>query len=76
MYSLDEISGIATALRTENLFRPVFYIYILTSEPIDKINKTKKEILEKIGEAIGTYIVEKLNKTIMTQLNKFNENNA
>lgn len=76
LYSLDEISGIATALRNENLFRPVFYIYILTSETIDKINKTKKEILEKIGEAIGTYIVEKLNETITSQLNRFDENNA
>lgn len=76
LYALDEISGIATALRNENLFRPCFYIYILTTESMDKINKSKKEILEKIGKAIGNCLTERFNNIIENQLNEFHENNA
>lgn len=75
LYSLDEISGIATALRNENLFRPCFYIYILTTES-DKMNSNKKEILEKIGKAIGKSLTEQFNNIIENQLNEFHKNNA
>ena len=71
LYTLDDISGIAKALKNENLFRPVFYVYVLTTESKDKINTNKKKILEEIGNTVGKLIVEQFNKILDNQLQKF-----
>lgn len=76
LYALDEISGIATTLKRENLFRPVFYVYVLTTESRDEINNGKEKILERLGEAIGNRLIEQFNKIIESQMNEFDKVNA
>lgn len=73
LHPLDEISGIARALKNENYFRPVFYVYVLTKESKTKIDKNKHKMLEKIGNAIGKCITEKITEIITKQLEQLNE---
>ena len=72
LHPLDEISGIARALKNENYFRPVFYVYVLTKESKTKIDKNKHKMLEKIGNAIGKCITEKITEIITKQLEQLN----
>lgn len=76
LYALDEISGIATTLKRENLFRPVFYVYVLTTESRDEINNSKEKILEQLGEAIGNRLIDHFNKIIETQMREFDQVDA
>lgn len=76
LHPLDEISGIARALKNENYFRPVFYVYVLTKESKTKIDKNKHKMLEKIGTAIGKCITEKITEIITKQLEQLNEKTA
>lgn len=76
LHPLDEISGIARALKNENYFRPVFYVYVLTKESKTKIDKNKHKMLEKIGTAIGKCITEKITEIITKQLEHLNEKTA
>ena len=72
LYTMDEISGIATALRNENLFRPVFYVYILTDNSKEKIISSKGNLLKTIGSAIGSIFVEHFCSVIKKQMDEFN----
>lgn len=65
LYALDQASGIEMALRTENLFRPVFYLYLLIDHD-DKniILKEKVSLLSEIGKCIGTLVLDIINKSL------------
>ena len=52
--TLEQVSGIVKSLRTENLFRPVFYLYVL----VDGEKYTGYQIREELLSAIGTRIGE------------------
>ena len=68
IYALDDLSGVASSLRKENDFRPIFYIYTFNDETTDTFLSTKNSLLENIGDLIGDYIVEQL-KGLFTKLN-------
>lgn len=65
-YALDDVSSIVRTLRTEDLFRPVFYLYILVDGDKQIVMDKKKELLEDIGVKIGEYFI----KTIMDSLDE------
>ena len=56
LYTLDQASGVVMALRTENLFRPVFYIYLLTDIAQEIDFEEKKDLLSEIGNRIGSLV--------------------
>ena len=68
LYALDEISGIGSTLRNENLYRPVFYIYVLVTESGENVYENKEILLKNIGIEIGKYIVMHFDTIIQTQL--------
>ena len=57
-YALDDVSSIVRTLKTEDLFRPVFYLYVLVDGDKKVISKKKEKILTDIGTSLGKYIVE------------------
>lgn len=68
LYSLDEVSGIANTLRMENLFRPVFYLYLLLDDSKNKklTPEEKQMFLTRIGNDIGELILNAINQDINT----------
>ncbi len=66
-YALDDVSSIVRTLRTEDLFRPVFYLYILVDGDKQIVMDKKKDLLEDIGIKIGEYFI----KIILESLDEF-----
>lgn len=64
--TLDQVSGVVKALRTENLFRPVFYFYLLADCDKKSILDEKPNLLLEIGKRIGKTVFE----TIKSNLDK------
>lgn len=60
LYTLDQVSGIVNSLRTENLFRPVFYLYVLVDGEKDTVFKKRDELLSIIGTRIGEYVLNQI----------------
>lgn len=69
-YTLDQVSGIVKTLRTENLFRPVFYLYVLVDGKKDSFFEKKPELLSAIGERIGNYVLETITNNLNILINK------
>lgn len=64
LYTLDQISGIVKSLRTENLFRPVFYLYVLVDGDKDTVFERREDLLSAIGERIGEYVLATINNEL------------
>lgn len=62
--TLDQASGVVRALRTENLFRPVFYLYLLTDCDKEIVLKKKASLLSEIGKHIGILVFDIINKNL------------
>lgn len=60
LYTLDQVSGIVNSLRTENLFRPVFYLYVLVDGEKDTVFERRDELLSIIGTRIGEYVLNQI----------------
>ena len=69
-YTLDQVSGIVKTLRTEKLFRPVFYLYLLVDGRKDDFFKKKPHLLSAIGERIGNYVLETITTNLNNLINK------
>ena len=69
--SLDEASSIDKVFRTENLYRPVFYLYILVDGDKDETIKKKGELLSEIGKRIGEIILETINARLYELIKPF-----
>ncbi len=72
LYTLDQISGIVKSLRTENLFRPVFYLYVLVDGDKNTVFERRKELLAAIGERIGKYVLDKINDELDELIHQLN----
>lgn len=73
LYTLEQVSGIVNSLRTENLFRPVFYLYVLVDGEKDTVFERRVELLSTIGERIGDYVLKQLYNVLdnlSSELNK------
>lgn len=62
--TLEQVSGIVKSLRTENLFRPVFYLYVLVDGEKDTVYERREELLSAIGARIGEYVLNIINSTL------------
>ncbi len=69
-YTLDQVSGIVKTLRTENLFRPVFYFYVLVDGRKELFFEKKPKLLSAIGERIGKYVLETITNNLNILINK------
>jgi len=67
--SLEDVSGVITTLRTENLSRPVFYLYLLLDD--SKNRKLPAEQKEQLLTCIGTHIGELILKTINQNIDSY-----
>lgn len=66
--SLEDVSGVINTLRTENLSRPVFYLYLLLDNPEKKLLPKEKELLlTHIGNRIGRLVLD----TIYQKINNY-----
>lgn len=68
--SLDDVSGVINTLRTENLFQPVFYLYLLLDDSEKrKLSSDEKELLlTRIGGNIGELVLNTINQNIDSYL--------
>lgn len=64
LYTLDQISGIVKSLRTENLFRPVFYLYVLVDGDKNTVFERRIDLLSAIGRRIGKYVLNIINNEL------------
>lgn len=62
--TLEQVSGIVKSLRTENMFRPVFYLYVLVDGEKDTVYERREELLAAIGARIGEYVLNIINTTV------------
>ena len=62
--TLEQVSGIVKSLRTENLFRPVFSLYVLVDGEKDTVYERREELLSAIGARIGEYVLNIINSTL------------
>lgn len=62
--TLEQVSGIVKSLRTENLFRPVFYLYVLVDGQKQTVYERREDLLSDIGAHIGEYVLNTINKTL------------
>lgn len=62
--TLDQVSGVVKALRTENLFRPVFYFYLLADCDKKSILDEKPNLLLEIGKRIGKTVFETIKSNL------------
>ena len=69
--TLSEISNIHRNLKTENRFRPLFYVYVLGKDEV--IIPRKNELLSDIGKCIGDDL-GKMFKKLVDRIQKENEN--
>lgn len=64
LYTLEQVSGIVKSLRTENLFRPVFYLYVLVDGEKDVVYERREKLLSAIGTRIGEYVLSIINTAL------------